>query len=164
MVSDLSGEPFASTDEKLGAGLRIAIVVSRFNDDITGRLLGGAREALAEHGVAEADVEVVWVPGAFELPLVAKRLAETHRYDAAICIGAVIKHETAHWHYVAEQAAAGIQRAALDTGVPCMFNVLTCETHEQALARSGGDKGNRGYDSAIGAMETARLLRSLRVD
>lgn len=150
--------------ELTGAGLRVALVVSRFNEDITSRLLDGAREALAEHGVTDGDVDVAWVPGAFELPLAAKRMAESHHYDAVICIGAVIKHETVHWAYVAEQAAAGIQRAALDTGVPCFFGVLTCETHEQALERSGGSKGNRSYDAAVGAIEMANLLRKLRVD
>jgi len=144
-----------------GAGLRLALVVSGFNGDVTGRLLEGAKGALAECGVAEGDVDVAWVPGSFELPVAAKRLAGSRRYDAVVCLGAVIRHETVHWAYVAEQAAAGIQRAALDTGVPVVFGVLTCETKDQALERAGGKAGNKGYDWALSAVETARLMKKL---
>ncbi len=145
-----------------GAGLRLAIVVSRFNDFVTGRLLEGARKAAAALGVAEDAVHVVWAPGCFELPLLAKALAGSGRYDAVVCLGAVIRGETAHFEYVAGQAAAGVQRAALDTGVPCVFGVLTTDTAEQALARAGGVKGNKGHEAVATAVEMANLLRALR--
>jgi len=142
------------------SSISLAVVVARFNENVTSRLLAGARMAMEKHGVRHHDV--FWVPGAFELPLAAKRLAESVRYDAIICLGAVIRHETDHYLHVATQAAAGIQRAALDTGVPCLFEVLTCDTEEQALARSGGDRGNKGADAVEYAIEMANLMRSLR--
>lgn len=145
-----------------GAGLSLAIVVSRFNDSITGKLLAGAQEAAGRYGVGEHDV--FWVPGSFEIPVVAKRLAGSGRYHAVVCLGAVIRHETAHFEYVAGQAAEGIQRAALDTGVPCLFGVLTCDSEEQALDRAGGVHGNKGFESVEAAVRVANLLRGLRAD
>ena len=145
-----------------GAGLSLAIVVSRFNDSITGKLLAGAVDALQRYGVGEHDV--FWVPGSFEIPVVAKRLAASGRYHAIVCLGAVIRHETAHFEYVAGQAAEGVQRAALDTGVPCLFGVLTCDSEEQALERAGGQHGNKGFEAVEAAVRVANLLRGLRVD
>lgn len=141
-----------------GSGLSLAIVVSRFNDFVTSKLLDGARQAVERFGVSEH--EVFWAPGSFELPVVAKRLAETGRYHAVVCLGAVIQHETDHHLYVAGQAAEGIQRAALDTGVPCVFGVLTTRNDEQALERAGGKHGNKGFDAVEAAVRTANLLRS----
>ena len=145
-----------------GAGLSLAIVVSRFNDSITGKLLAGAVDALQRYGVGEHDV--FWVPGSFEIPVVAKRLAASGRYHAIVCLGAVIRHETAHFEYVAGQAAEGIQRVALDTGVPCLFGVLTCDSEEQALDRAGGVHGNKGFEAVEAAVRVANLLRGLRAD
>jgi 6,7-dimethyl-8-ribityllumazine synthase len=142
-------------------GRRFAVVASRFNDVVVNQLVAGATECLRRHGVADDDVDVAWVPGAFELPLAANRLARTDRYDAVICLGAVIRGETAHFDHVAGQAAAGIQRAALDTGVPVLFGVLTTENFDQAMDRAGGKHGNKGWDSAMAAMEMAGLLDSL---
>jgi 6,7-dimethyl-8-ribityllumazine synthase len=142
-------------------GRRFAVVVSRFNEVVTGPLLEGAMAALRRHGVADEDVEVAWAPGAFELPLVARRLAETDRFDAVVCLGAVIRGETAHFDHVAGQCAAGIQRVALDTGVPCIFGVLTTDSMAQALDRAGGKHGNKGWESATAAIEMAGLLESL---
>ena len=147
--------------ELSGAGLRIGIAVSRFNEVVTSRLLAGARSALERHGVHEDDVDVAWVPGAFELPLVARKLAASGRYQAVICLGAVVRGETPHFEYVAGAAARGIADAARDTGVPVIFGVLTPNTLEQALERAGGKAGNKGYDAAVSAIEMANLLRSL---
>jgi 6,7-dimethyl-8-ribityllumazine synthase len=144
-----------------GRGRRFAVAVSRFNEVITRPLLDGALAAFRRHGIAEGDIDVVWAPGAFELPLVAGRLAETDRFDAVVCLGAVIRGETAHFDLVAEQCAAGIQRVALDTGVPCAFGVLTTDTLEQALDRAGGKHGNKGWEAATTALEMADLLESL---
>jgi 6,7-dimethyl-8-ribityllumazine synthase len=142
-----------------GSALSLGIVAARFNEGITSRLLDGALDTVKRHGVRSH--EVFWVPGSFELPVVAKRLAESGRYDAVVCLGAVIRHETDHYLHIATQAAAGIQRVALDTGVPCAFGVLTCDTEEQALERSG-DRRNVGAEAVKSAIETANLLRSLR--
>jgi len=144
-----------------GSGLSIAIVAARFNENVTSRLLDGAFEAVKRHAVRAHDV--FWVPGSFELPVAAKRLAEGGRYDAVVCLGAVIRHETDHYLHIATQAAAGIQRAALDTGVPCIFGVLTCDNEQQALARAGGER-NVGAEAVQSAIETANLLRSVRPD
>lgn len=143
------------------AGLRIALVVSRFNSAITDRLLEGAHEALKESGAAGEDVEVVYVPGAFELPLAAKKLATKGEFDALIAIGCVIRGETSHYDYVCSETARGIQLAQMDTGVPIIFCVLTCETQEQAVARAGQEHGNKGYDSGQAAIEMARLSQRL---
>jgi len=145
-----------------GQGRRIGIVVARFNEFITKELLAGALLALRRHGVAEGDVDVAWVPGAFELPLVAQTMARTGHYAAIIALGAVIRGATPHFDYVAGQAASGIAAAALATGVPVLFGVLTAETIEQAIERAGSKAGNRGYDAAVAALEMADLLRQLR--
>ncbi|MEK7246864.1 MAG: 6,7-dimethyl-8-ribityllumazine synthase [Chloroflexota bacterium] len=141
-----------------GAGIRLAIVVARFNEHITSRLLDGALEALASYGVTQYDV--FWTPGCFELPVVALRLAKSGRYDAVICLGAIVRHETDHYLHVATQAAAGIQRVALDTDVPCIFGVLTCDTEAQAMERSGAQR-NEGRNAVATAIEMANLLRSI---
>jgi 6,7-dimethyl-8-ribityllumazine synthase len=142
-------------------GRRFAIVVSRFNEIVTSKLLAGALDCLRAHGVADDDVLVAWVPGAFELPVVAKRLASSGEHDAVVCIGAVIRGETAHFDHVAGQAAAGIRQAAVETGVAVIFGVLATDTTEQALSRAGGKAGNKGWDAAMAAMETASVLERL---
>ena len=147
-----------------GRGLRIAIVCSRFNEEITDSLLAATRRALGELMVSEDDIACTAVPGAFELPVVAQRLAVSGRYDAVIALGAVIRGETGHYELVARAAAAGIARVALDSGVPVIFGVLATETLEQARARSDGALGNRGEDAACAAVEMAVLLRSIDND
>jgi 6,7-dimethyl-8-ribityllumazine synthase len=142
-------------------GLRIALLASRFNETITRSLLEGALSALRRHGLDDASITVAWVPGAFELPMTAKRLADSGEYDAIVCLGAVIRGATSHYDYVCSQAAAGIARVSLDTGVPVIFGVLTTENIEQAIERSGTKAGNKGFDSAVAAIEMADLLRQL---
>jgi len=142
-------------------GRRFAVVAARFNEMVVDRLVAGALDCFRAHGLTDGDLLVAWVPGAFELPLVARRLAESGRYDAVVCVGAVIRGETPHFEYVAGQAAAGIQRAALDTGVPILFGVLTTENVDQALDRAGGKHGNKGWDAAMAAMEMASVLDQL---
>ena len=144
-----------------GEGLRVAVVVANFNDFITSRLLEGARSALARSGVRDDDITVARVPGAFELPLVAKRLAESGQQDAVICLGAVIRGETDHYEHVAGEAAKGIANAALSSGVPVIFGVLTTDTLEQAINRAGGKSGNNGYNAGLAAVEMANLTRAL---
>lgn len=145
----------------VGQGLKFAIVASRFNGFITDQLVAGAKDGLARHGVAAEAVDLAWVPGAFELPLAAKRLASTKKYDAVICLGAVIQGATQHFDLVAGQAAAGVARASLDTGVPVIFGVLTTGTIEQAIERSGTKLGNKGFEAAATAIEMANLLRAI---
>lgn len=142
-------------------GRRFAVAVSRFNELVTAKLLDGALDCLRAHGVAEDDIDVVWVPGAFELPLVARRLASSGDFDALICLGAVIRGETSHFEHVAGQAASGIRSAGQETGVPVIFGVLTTDTFEQATDRAGGKHGNKGWDAAMAAMEMASLLEQL---
>jgi 6,7-dimethyl-8-ribityllumazine synthase len=144
-----------------GTGLRIAVVCARFNDSITTTLLEGARDALTQCRVANGDVTVVWVPGAFEIPMVAKRLAKSGSVDAVVTLGAVIRGDTGHYDLVAGQCAAGVQQVSLETGIPVIFGVLTTETVEQALERANRDRGDKGAEVAIGAVETALLLREL---
>jgi 6,7-dimethyl-8-ribityllumazine synthase len=144
-----------------GAGLRIAVVASRFNEAIVSRLVDGATDGLRRHGVAEDAIDVAWAPGAFELPLVAARLAQSGEYDAIITLGAVIRGATGHYDLVAGQCAAGVQRAQLDTGVPIIFGVLTTETIEQAVERAGTKAGNKGFEAATTAIEMANLLTGL---
>lgn len=144
-----------------GEGLRIALLASRFNETITKSLLDGALSALRRHGLDDASITIAWVPGAFELPLTAKRLAATGEFDAIVCLGAVIRGATTHYDYVCSQSAAGIARASLETGVPIIFGVLTTENIEQAIERSGTKAGNKGFDSAVAAIEMADLLRQL---
>jgi 6,7-dimethyl-8-ribityllumazine synthase len=143
------------------SGMRIAIVAGRFNGDVTKLLLDGALHELAGNGLEPDAVPVVWVPGAFEIPLVAKRLAESGEVDAVICLGAVIRGETPHFDFVAGECASGISRVALDTGVPVAFGVLTTDDLDQALARAGGAEGNKGAESAATAVEMVDLLRQL---
>ncbi|MDE2687227.1 MAG: 6,7-dimethyl-8-ribityllumazine synthase [Chloroflexota bacterium] len=144
-----------------GEGLRVAIVVATFNDFITSRLLDGARAALSRHGVREDDVSVAYVPGSFELPLTAKKLAESGQYDSVICLGAVIRGETDHYEHVAGEAAKGIANAGFNSGIPVIFGVLTTDTLEQAINRAGGKQGNNGYGAGLAAIEMANLLRAL---
>ena len=144
-----------------GSGMRIALVCGRFNDLITERLLTGATDALVRHGVDAASISVVWVPGAFEVPLVARELAASGRYDAVVCLGAVIRGATGHYDQVANTTAAGVARASLDTGVPVIFGVLTTDTIEQALERAGTKAGNKGAESAVTAIEMVDLLRQI---
>jgi 6,7-dimethyl-8-ribityllumazine synthase len=144
-----------------GEGLRVAVACARFNDLVTERLLTGARDALVRHGVDEASITAVWVPGALELPLVAQRLATSGEVDAVIAVGVVIRGATTHHEHVGGQCAAGLQRVALDTGVPVAFAVLTTDTLDQALERAGAKSGNKGYEAAETALEMADLLRQL---
>jgi 6,7-dimethyl-8-ribityllumazine synthase len=143
-------------------GLRFAIVVSRFNSFITERLLGGATDALTRSGAADDMVDVVKVPGSWEVPLVAGELARQHRYDAVICLACVIRGETPHFDYVAGEAAKGVAHVSSETGVPVAFGVLTTNTLEQAIDRAGAKGGNKGFDAAMTAIEMANLLRTLR--
>jgi len=140
---------------------RFALVAARFNQFIVQQLVDGAREGLSRHGIADDLIDLVWVPGSFEIPLVAKRLAESKKYAAVICLGAVIKGETDHYDYVAGNAASGVAQAALSTGVPVIFGILTCTTVEQAMDRAGGTAGNKGLDAALAAIEMANLLPQL---
>lgn len=144
-----------------GRGLSIAIVVARFNEFITERLLAGARDGLSRHGVSPDDVDVVWVPGSFEVPLAARWLAESGRYQAVVCLGAVIRGATPHFEHVASVASAGVSRVALDTGIPVVFGILTTDTVEQAIDRAGAKTGNRGYAAAVVAIEMANLRRQI---
>lgn len=144
-----------------GSGLRFGVVVSRFNDFITEKLLAGARDALQRHGAAAADIDVAWVPGAFEIPLAAKRLAQSGKYDAILCLGAVIRGATAHFDYVCGPCASGVAQVAMDTGVPAAFGVLTTDTVEQAIERAGCKAGNKGCDAALTAIEMVHLLRGM---
>lgn len=144
-----------------GEGLRIAVVVATFNDFITSKLLEGALAALDRHGVRDGDITIARVPGSFELPLAAKKLAESARHDAVICLGAVIRGETDHYEHVAGEAAKGIANASISSGLPVIFGVLTTDTLEQAINRAGGKQGNNGYNAAIAAIEMANLMRAL---
>src|SRR3954453_11352902 len=144
-----------------GDGLRVALVCARFNDLITERLLSGARDELVRHGVDEGSITAVWAPGAFELPLVAKRLASSGEYDAVICLGAVIRGATGHYDFAAGNRASGIQQAQMETGIPVIFGVLTTDTIEQAIERAGTKAGNKGFEAASTAIEMADLLRQL---
>jgi 6,7-dimethyl-8-ribityllumazine synthase len=150
-----------SRGEPLGEGRRIAIVVARFHEHVTARLLEGALSGLRSHGVADEAVDVAWVPGAFEIPLVAERMASTAAYDAVICLGAVVRGETAHFELVAAEAARGVADVSRATGIPAIFEVLATETLAQAEARAGGAHGNKGWDAAEAALEMADLLERL---
>ena len=145
-----------------GHGLRIALVAARFNQFITNLLLDGARSGLSTHGVREEDTVVLRVPGAFELPLIAKTLAGSGRYDAVVCLGSVIRGETTHYDLVSGQAASGVASVSLETEVPVIFGVLTTENIDQAINRAGGKMGNVGYDAALSAIEMANLMRQAR--
>ena len=145
-----------------GQGLKIGVVASSFNRFVTSRLVEGACEGLMAHGFEETDLHVAWVPGAFELPLAASEMARSGRWDALVCVGAVIRGETSHFDFVAGEAARGIAAASRETGVPIAFGVLTTDTEEQALERAGGKVGNKGYEAALTAIEMVNLLRQLR--
>ncbi|MGC2332964.1 MAG: 6,7-dimethyl-8-ribityllumazine synthase [Candidatus Acidiferrales bacterium] len=159
MVS--TGKPERVRGELNAAGLRFGIVVSQFNSFITERLLAGALDALKQGGAVDAQIEITRVPGSFEIPIAAKKLAATGRFDSLICIGCVLRGETSHYDYVASETARGIQLAQLDAGVPMIFCVLTCDTLEQAIDRAGLKSGNKGYESGLAAIEMASLARKL---
>ncbi|MFU0825762.1 6,7-dimethyl-8-ribityllumazine synthase [Clostridium sp.] len=142
-------------------GLKFGIVVGRFNEFIGSKLLSGALDGLKRHGVKENEVEISWVPGAFEIPLAAKKMAKSGRYDAVICLGAVIKGATAHFDYVSNEVSKGIASVSLDTEVPVIFGVLTTDTIEQAIERAGTKAGNKGYEAAVTAIEMSNLLKQI---
>ena len=142
-------------------GVKVGIVVARFNEFITSKLLAGAIDGLKRHEVAEEDIEVAWVPGAFEIPLIAKKLADSKKYDAVICVGAVIRGATSHYDYVCAEVSKGIAQVGLQSEIPVLFGVLTTDTIEQAIERAGTKAGNKGYDCAMSALEMANLLKQL---
>ena len=145
----------------LGKGLKFGLVVSRFNDFITTKLLEGAQDALLRHGVRQEDIDVARVPGAFEIPLIAQRLAQTKRYDAIVCLGAVIRGGTPHFEYIAAEVTKGIAKVGLDTGLPVTFGIITADTLEQAIERAGTKQGNKGFEAAVDAIEMASLLKGI---
>ncbi|MNM49822.1 MULTISPECIES: 6,7-dimethyl-8-ribityllumazine synthase [Clostridium] len=142
-------------------GLKFSIVVGRFNEFIVSKLLGGAIDGLKRHGVKEEDIEIAWVPGAFEIPLVAKKMVEKNKYDGVICLGAVIRGATPHFDYVCAETSKGIANVSLNSGIPVIFGVLTTDSIEQAIERAGTKAGNKGYDSAVSAIEMANLLKEI---
>ena len=142
-------------------GRRFGIAVSRFNDLVTTRLLDGALDCIKRHGGDDDNIQIAWVPGAFELPLVAKKLAESGKFDAVICLGAIVRSDTPHFDYVAGESAKGIARVGLDSGVPVIFGVITADTVDQAVQRAGVKAGNRGWDAALNAVEMASLMAAL---
>ena len=144
-----------------GKGLKFGIVVARFNEFITSKLLGGALDTLHRHETADEDVDVAWVPGAFEIPVVAKKMAESGKYDAVICLGAVIRGSTTHYDYVCNEVSKGVAQVGMNTGIPTIFGVVTTENIEQAIERAGTKAGNKGSDSAMAAMEMAHLLKKI---
>jgi len=146
----------------LGKGLRFAVLVSRFNELLTSRLLEGARDALVRHGVDENDIDVAWTPGSLEIPLAAMRLAQSGRYSAIICLGAVIRGGTPHFEYVSSEVNRGIARVSLDTGVPATQGIITADTLEQAIQRAGAKEGNKGFVAATSAIEMANLLKAIQ--
>ena len=145
----------------IGKGKSFGIVISRFNEFISNKLLEGALDTLSRHGVDEKDVEVAWVPGSFEIPMVAKAMATSDKYDAVVCLGAVIRGETPHFDYIASEAAKGIAKVALDSETPCIFGVITADTLEQAIERAGTKNGNKGRDAALSAIEMANLCSKI---
>jgi 6,7-dimethyl-8-ribityllumazine synthase len=145
----------------LAEGLKFGLVVARFNDFITGKLLSGAQDGLKRHGAKEDDVHIAWVPGAFEIPLAAKRMAESKKYDAVICLGCVIRGSTPHFDYVCAEVSKGVAQVNMQTGVPTVFGVLTTDTIEQAIERAGTKAGNKGYEAAMTAIEMGNLLKTL---
>jgi 6,7-dimethyl-8-ribityllumazine synthase len=145
----------------LGKGLKFGLVVSRFNEFITEKLLEGARDALERHGVSKNDIDVAWTPGSFEIPLVAKKLAQSKRYDAIICLGAVIRGGTPHFDYVAAEVSKGVAKVGLESGLPVIYGVITTDTLEQAIERAGSKMGNRGFAAAEHALEMANLIKNI---
>lgn len=142
-------------------GMKIGIVASRFNEFITGKLLSGAMDGLTRHGVADCDITVAWVPGAFEIPLIAEKLAKSGSYDAIICLGAVIRGATSHYDYVCNEVSKGIAQVSLQSGIPVLFGILTTENIEQAIERAGTKSGNKGYDCALSAIEMVNLIKQI---
>lgn len=145
----------------IGQGLQFGIVVARFNEFINSKLLAGATDALQRHGVEAEDIDIAWVPGAYEIPLIAQKMAASKKYDAVICLGTVIRGSTPHFDYVCAEVSKGVAQIGLHTGIPVMFGVLTTETIEQAIERAGTKAGNKGFDAAVGAIEMANLLRKI---
>ena len=145
----------------LGQGLRFGLVVGRFNEFITNKLMSGALDALKRHGVEDQDVEVAWVPGAFELPMVAGKMVSLRRFDAVICLGAVIRGATPHFDYVASEVSKGVAKVGLDSGIPVIFGVITADTIEQAIERAGTKAGNKGWDAGVTAIEMANLIKGI---
>ncbi|MBQ2926162.1 MAG: 6,7-dimethyl-8-ribityllumazine synthase [Ruminiclostridium sp.] len=141
--------------------MKVGIVAARFNEFITSKLLGGAMDGLVRHGVSEEDVQIAWVPGAFEIPLIAGKMAKSGKYDAVICLGAVIRGSTSHYDYVCAEVSKGIAHVSLESDIPVMFGVLTTDTIEQAIERAGTKAGNKGYDCALGAVEMVNLIRDI---
>jgi 6,7-dimethyl-8-ribityllumazine synthase len=142
-------------------GMKVAIVASRFNEIIVNKLLGGAVDGLVRHGVDEDNITAAWVPGAFEIPVAASKLAQSGKYDAVICVGAVIRGQTSHYDYVCNEVSKGIAQVGLNTGVPVLFGIVTTENIEQAIARAGSKAGNKGYDCALSAIEMVNLLKQM---
>jgi 6,7-dimethyl-8-ribityllumazine synthase len=153
------GKPFEGM--LLGKGLKFGLVVSRFNEFITKKLVEGAQDALLRHGVSQEDIDVAWVPGSFELPFVAQKLAQTKRYDAIICLGAVIRGGTPHFEYIAAEVTKGIAKVGLDSGLPVIYGIVTADTLEQAIERAGTKEGNQGFKAATSAIEMANLVKSI---
>ena len=145
----------------IGNGIKVGIVAARFNEFIVSRLIGGAEDALVRHGVDTDDVDLAWVPGAFEIPVVAQKMASSGKYDAVICVGAVIKGSTSHYDYVCAEVSKGIAAVGLNTGIPVMFGVLTTDNIEQAIERAGTKAGNKGYDAACSAIEMVNLMKNI---
>ncbi|PIU40834.1 MAG: 6,7-dimethyl-8-ribityllumazine synthase [Candidatus Omnitrophica bacterium CG07_land_8_20_14_0_80_42_15] len=145
----------------IGKGKKFGIVISRFNEFISGKLLDGALDTLSRHGVDEKDVDVAWVPGSFEIPMIAKSMANSKKYDAVICLGTVIRGETPHFDYIAAEVAKGVAKIALDSDKPCIFGIITADTLEQAIERAGTKDGNKGRDAAISAIEMANLCAKI---
>ncbi len=143
--------------------IRIGIVAARFNEFITSKLLGGALDGLKRHEVGEDNIEIAWVPGAFEIPLIASKMAKSGKYDAIICLGAVIRGSTTHYDYVCSEVSKGIAHVFLDSGIPVMFGILTTENIEQAIERAGTKAGNKGFDCAVGAIEMVNLIRDMNL-
>ena len=145
----------------VGKGLKFGLVVSRFNEFITQKLVDGAQDALIRHGVNEADIDVAWVPGSFEIPLIAKKLAQTKRYDAVICLGAVVRGGTPHFEYIAAEVTKGIAMVGLEVGLPVIYGVITADNLEQAIGRAGTKEGNQGFKAAVSAIEMANLVKGI---
>ena len=145
----------------LGKGLKFGLVVSRFNEFFSQKLLEGAQDALLRHGVSETDIEIAWTPGSFEIPLIAQKMAQSKKYNAVICLGAVVRGGTPHFDYIAAEVTKGIAKINMDTGVPVIYGVITTDTLEQAIERSGTKSGNKGFDAAVSAIEMANLVKAL---
>ena len=145
----------------LGKGLKFGVVISRFNEFVTSKLLDGANDALLRHGVDDGDIDVAWVPGSFEIPLIVKKFAQTKRYDAIICLGAVIRGETPHYEYIASEVTKGIAKIGLEAELPVTYGIITADSLEQAIERAGTKAGNKGFDAAVDAIEMANLVKNI---